>query len=242
MKIAILGSAIVGKTLAGKLASLGHDVMIGTRDPAATRARTAPGSFGDPPLSAFLAEHPSVGLGTFAEAAAHGAIVFNATSGLGSLEALKLAGAANLDGKVVVDLSNPLDFSKGMPPTLSVCNDDSLAEQIARELPGSSVVKSLNTVNAGVMVSPPPGATMFVSGDDPAAKAVVVDLLRDLGWASIVDLGALSGARGQEMYLALWVRTMAALGTPAFTMAIAMPDGTAAVTPAGPASDPTTRD
>lgn len=225
MKIAILGSAIVGKTLAGKLASLGHDVMIGTRDPAATRARTAPGSFGDPPLSAFLAERPSVGLGTFAEAAAHGAIVFNATSGLGSLEALKLAGAANLDGKVVVDLSNPLDFSKGMPPTLSVCNDDSLGEQVQRAFPGARVVKTLNTVNAYLMVAPGMLAggdhTMFVCGDDADAKATVTGILKDwFGWQDVLDLGGIAMSRGTEMYLPLWVRLYGALQNPMFTIKV----------------------
>lgn len=225
MKIAILGSAIVGKTLADKLASLGHDVMIGTRDPAATRARTAPGSFGEPPLSAFLAEHPSVGLGTFAEAAAHGAIVFNATSGLGSLEALKLAGAANLDGKVVVDLSNPLDFSKGMPPTLSVCNDDSLGEQVQRAFPGAKVVKTLNTVNAYLMVAPGMLAggdhTMFVCGDDPAAKATVTGILKDwFGWQDVLDLGGIAMSRGTEMYLPLWARLYGALQNPMFTIKV----------------------
>ncbi len=225
MKIAVLGSAIVGKTLAGKLASLGHDVMIGTRDPAATRARTAPGSFGDPPLSAFLAEHPSIGLGTFAEAAAHGAMVFNATSGQGSLEALKLAGAANLDGKIVVDLSNPLDFSRGMPPTLSVCNDDSLGEQVQRAFPGAKVVKTLNTVNAYLMVAPGTLAggdhTMFVCGDDAGAKATVTSLLKDwFGWQDVLDLGGIAMSRGTEMYLPLWVRLYGALKNPTFSIKV----------------------
>ena len=241
MKLAILGTGVVGRTLAAGWSGSGHQVVMGTRDPQATSVRPVGEAPAAPTIGEVL-EAQGIALLPLAAAAAAADVVVNATSGAASLSALRAAGPAALDGKVVLDVANPLEFSAGFPPTLSVCNDDSLAEQIARELPGSSVVKSLNTVNAGVMVSPPPGATMFVSGDDPAAKAVVVDLLRDLGWASIVDLGSLSGARGQEMYLALWVRTMAALGTPAFTMAIAMPDGTAAVTPAGPASDPTTRD
>lgn len=225
MKIAILGSAIVGKTLADKLSSLGHDVMIGTRDPAATRARTAPGSFGEPPLSAFLAEHPSVALGTFAEAAAHGEIVFNATSGAGTLAALELAGAANLDGKILVDLANPLDFSRGMPPSLTVCNTDSVGEQVQRAFPGAKVVKTLNTVNAYLMVTPGMLAggdhTMFVCGNDAAAKATVTGILKDwFGWRDVIDLGDISMSRGTEMYLPLWARLYGALQNPMFTIKV----------------------
>jgi predicted dinucleotide-binding enzyme len=225
MKIGILGTAVVGKTLAGKLASLGHDVTIGTRDPAASRARTERGSFGEPPLSAFLAEHPTVGLGTFAEAAGHGEIVLNATSGQGALAALALAGAANLDGKVLVDLSNPLDFSRGMPPTLTVCNDDSLGERIQRAFPRAKVVKTLNTVNADLMVAPALLAggdhTMFVCGDDPGAKAAVTGYLKDwFGWRDVVDLGGIAMARGTEMYLPLWVRLYGALRTPMFSVKV----------------------
>jgi predicted dinucleotide-binding enzyme len=168
MKIAILGTGIVGKTIARKLSSLGHDVWIGTRDPAATLARTAPGAFGDAPLASFVAEHPSVKVATYADAARHAELVFNATSGQGALEAARLAGPANLEGKIVVDLSNPLDFSRGMPPSLTVCNDDSLGEQLQRAVPGARVVKTLNTVNAYLMVDPGLLAggdhTMFVCG------------------------------------------------------------------------------
>ena len=225
MKLGILGSSIVGKTLAGKLSSLGHDVMIGTRDPGATRARTAPGSFGEPPLSAFLAEHPAVALGTFAEAATHGEIVLNATSGLGSLDALALAGAVNLDGKILVDLSNPLDFSRGMPPSLTICNDDSLGERIQRAFPAAKVVKTLNTVNAYLMVAPGMLAggdhTMFVCGDDSAAKATVTAMLKDwFGWKDVIDLGGIAMSRGTEMYLPLWARLYGALQNPMFTIKV----------------------
>lgn len=225
MKIGILGTAIVGKTLAGALSSLGHDVVIGTRDPDATRARTAPGAFGDPPISAFLTEHPTLSLGTFAEAAAHGEVVFNATSGLGALGALTLAGAANLDGKIVVDVSNPLDFSRGMPPTLAVCDTDSLGEQIQRAFPGAKVVKTLNTVNANLMVAPRQLAggdhTMFVCGDDAAAKARVTALLKDeFGWRDVIDLGGIAMSRGTEMYLPLWVRLYGALQNPMFSIKV----------------------
>jgi predicted dinucleotide-binding enzyme len=225
MKIAVLGTAIVGKTLADKLSALGHDVMIGTRDPVATRARTAPDSFGGPPLAAFLAEHPTIALGTLAEAARHGEIVFNASSGLGAVEAIQQAGAANLDGKIVVDISNPLDFSRGMPPSLTVCNDDSLGEQIQRAVPGAKVVKTLNTVNAYLMVAPGMLAggdhTMFVCGDDAGAKATVTSILKDwFGWQDVIDLGGIAMSRGTEMYLPLWARLYGALQNPMFTIKV----------------------
>lgn len=225
MKIAILGTGIVGKTIAHKLSSLGHDVWIGTRDPAATLARTAPGAFGDAPLASFVAEHPTVKVATLADAARHAELVFNATSGQGALEAARLAGPANLEGKIVVDLSNPLDFSRGMPPSLAVCNDDSLGEQLQRALPGARVVKTLNTVNAYLMVDPGLLAggdhTMFVCGDDPAAKGTVTSMLREwFGWKDVLDLGDITQSRGTEMYLPLWVRLYGALQNPMFSIKV----------------------
>jgi predicted dinucleotide-binding enzyme len=145
-------------------------------------------------------------------------MVFNCTAGIASLEALKAAGAQNLQGKVLVDVSNPLDFSRGMPPTHSVCNTDSLAEQIQRAFPTAKVVKSLNTVTAALMVDPSliPGVhTMFVSGNDTKAKAEVIDLLKTgFGWKEVIDLGDITAARAQEMYLALWVRLYGKFKTP----------------------------
>lgn len=225
MKFGILGTAVVGKTLAARLAGNGHDVMIGTRDPAASRARTEKGAFGDAPLSEVLAQNPSLKLGTFAEAAAHGEIVINATGGTVSLEVLGQAGAENLAGKILMDISNPLDFSKGFPPRLSVCNDDSLGEQIQRAFPAAKVVKTLNTVNAWVMVAPQQLAggdhTMFVCGDDADAKAEVTRLLCDeFGWRDVIDLGGIGMARGTEMYLPLWVRMFGALKNPMFSIKV----------------------
>jgi len=224
MKIGILGTGVVSKTLAEKFSSLGHDVMIGTRDPAASRARTARGNFGDAPLSELLAANPAIGLGTFAEAAAHGDVVLNATSGDGSLPALEAAGAKNLGGKVLLDIANPLDFSRGFPPRLSVCNDDSLGEQIQRAFPGARVVKTLNTVNAWVMVAPQALAggdhTMFLCGDDASAKDVARGLLGELGWTDILDLGGLANARGTEAYLLLWTRMFGALQKPMFSVKV----------------------
>jgi predicted dinucleotide-binding enzyme len=210
MRIGILGTGGVGQTLAGKIASLGHEVMVGTRDVQAALARTEAG-WGAEVLSKWHAEHPDVKLGTFADAAAHGEVLFNVTFGMASLDALKAAGAENLEGKILVDVSNPLDFSPGMPPSLSVSNTDSLAEQIQRAFPGARVVKSLNTVNMGVMVNPGMVAggdhTIFVSGNDDEAKAEVTQILKEwFGWKDVLDLGDITSARGPEMLLPLWLR------------------------------------
>jgi predicted dinucleotide-binding enzyme len=151
-------------------------------------------------------------------------MVVNATSGEVSLEVLGLAGAEHLAGKVLIDVANPLDFSNGFPPTLSVKDTDSLAEQIQRAFPDARVVKTLNTVNAGVMVEPAKLAgadhTIFVSGDHADAKATVTELLHSFGWQDIIDLGDLSAARGVEMLLPIWLRLMNALGTAAFNFKI----------------------
>lgn len=224
MDIGVLGSGIVGQTLSARLADLGHGVMIGTRDVAQLLAR--PAAERAPAFAEWHAQHPAVRLGTFAEAAAHGQILFNCTSGQGALNALELAGQTAVNGKVLIDISNPLDFSRGMPPSLSVCNTDSLAEQIQRAFPGVKVVKTLNTVTAAVMVNPSLVAggdhTMFVCGNDSAAKAQVVDLLKnEFGWQQVIDLGALSAARGMEMYLPLWITLMGVQGTPFFNVKIA---------------------
>jgi predicted dinucleotide-binding enzyme len=224
MKIAILGTGMVGRALAGGTASLGHEVAIGTRDPQATLARSDTGAMGSAPYSTWQADHGDVTLLPFADAAAHGELVVNATSGGSSLEVLRLAGADNLAGKVLVDVANPLDFSGGFPPTLSVKDTDSLAEQIQRAFPEARVVKTLNTLNAAMMVDPTDLAggdhTIFVSGDDADAKATVTELLGSFGWTDIIDLGDLSTARGTEMLLPIWLRLMNALGTPAFNFKI----------------------
>jgi predicted dinucleotide-binding enzyme len=218
MKIAVLGTGTVGRTIAAKLAELGHEVVIGTRDPAATLARTEPDAMGNPPFPVWQAEHPAVRLAPFAEAAAQGELVVNATGGTGSLDALTRAGERNLAGKVLLDVSNPLDFSRGFPPSLFVSDTDSLAEQIQRAFPGVRVVKSLNTMNAAVMVDPGSVGggdhSTFVSGDDAEAKQIVVELLGSMGHTDVIDLGDLSSARAAEMLLPVWLRLMRALGTP----------------------------
>jgi predicted dinucleotide-binding enzyme len=217
MKIAVLGTGMVGNTIATKLVQLGHQVMMGSR--------TANSDAGQEWLR-------SVGgkgkIGTFADAAEFGEIVFDCTNGANSLTALRQAGAANLRGKILVSVGNPLDFSKGMPPTLTVCNSDSLAEQVQREFPDTRVVKALNTVNCELMVNPslvPGDHNLFICGNDAAAKALVIEYLSDwFGWKSdnIIDLGDITGARGMEMWMPLWLRLFAKIGHPRFNLRLSI--------------------
>ncbi|HKP90996.1 MAG TPA: NAD(P)-binding domain-containing protein [Thermoleophilaceae bacterium] len=211
MRIGVLGTGVVGQTIATKLVELGHEVTMGARSAGSEKAVEWASGAGD-----------GAAEGSFADAAAHGELVFNCTAGTASLDALRAAGAEELRGKVLVDVANPLDFSGGMPPTLSVCNDDSLGEQIQREFPDARVVKTLNTVNAAVMVSGIAGSNIFVCGDDAAAKEEATRLLGDFGWPaeSVIDLGGIDAARGAEMYLPLWLRLMGATGTPAFNIGV----------------------
>jgi 8-hydroxy-5-deazaflavin:NADPH oxidoreductase len=205
MRIAVIGTGSAGRQLAAGFRRIGHDVVVGTRDPGATAQREEwSGS-----------ELPLVAL---ADAATDADLVVNATGGLVSLEALA---EVDLDGKVLVDVSNPLDFSEGFPPRLSVLNTDSLAEQIQRAHPEAMVVKALNTVNGAVMVDPgrlPEATTIFVAGDDASARDAVRTLLGELGWEDVVEFPSLDAARGLEMWLPLWVRLMATLGTADFNL------------------------
>jgi len=215
MKVAVLGTGPVGRAVAGGVAGLGHDVTIGTRDPAETSGREE--------YAAWAAEHPAVGLATFADAAAAAELVVNAAGGDVSLGILDSAGAENLAGKVLLDISNPLDGSQGFPPTLFVKDDDSLGEMIQRAHPDARVVKSLNTMNNSLMVDPQrlgEDTTVFVSGDDAGAKATVTDLLRELGHGDVIDLGGIETARGPEMWLPLWIRVNLALGGSDFNLKV----------------------
>jgi 8-hydroxy-5-deazaflavin:NADPH oxidoreductase len=223
MRIGIIGSGVVGQTLGGTLATIGHEVVLGTRSPhdLGTKRGLRKTSLGEWLEQA--GAHARVA--TFAEAAQHGETVINATGGMVSLDALRAAGDGNLEGKILIDAGNPLDFSKGMPPLLSVCNDDSLGEQIQRAFPRARVVKALNTVTAGLMVDPAAVAGgehhLFICGDDADAKAQVTSWLREwFGWRHVIDVGAISAARATEMVLPLWIRLMSALGSPMFNFRI----------------------
>jgi 8-hydroxy-5-deazaflavin:NADPH oxidoreductase len=224
VRFGILGTGVVGRTIAARLDGMGHEVMVGTRDPEGTASRAEPDTYGNPPFSVWQEEHPEVRLATFSEASAHGEMVVNATSGTVSLKVLELASETNLNGKILIDISNPLDFSKGMPPTLSVSNTDSLGEQIQRRFPDAKVVKTLHTMNAYLMVDPTQLAgadhTVFVCGDDAEAKAKVTELLQSFGWTDIIDLGDITTARGTEMVLPIWLRLFGALQKPVFNFKI----------------------
>jgi predicted dinucleotide-binding enzyme len=215
MRIGVLGTGMVGETLATKLVEVGHDVVMGAR------------SAGNDKAVAWSERFPErAGQGSFADAAAHGELIVNATAGVASVEALRAAGADNLAGKTLLDVANPLDFSGGFPPRLSVVNDDSLAEQIQREFPAARVVKALNTMNCQVMVDParvPGEHDVLMAGDDEAAKEQVTGLLEEFGWpaSAIHDLGGIGSARGLESYLPLWLSLMGWLGTGDFNIHVA---------------------
>ncbi|MBX7142627.1 MAG: NAD(P)-binding domain-containing protein [Chitinophagales bacterium] len=213
MKIAVLGTGMVGDAIASKLIQLGHEVMMGSRTANNEKAWAWVSQSG-----------PKASQGTFNDAAKFGDIVFNCTNGMGTMEALRQATAEHLNGKILIDISNPLDFSKGMPPSLFVCNTDSLAEQIQREFPETKVVKTLNTINCNVMVNPslvPGEHDVFVSGNDADAKTKVKEILKSFGWENIVDLGDITTARAAEMWVFIWVRLWGFVGHPNFNLHIA---------------------
>jgi len=212
MRIAVLGTGSVGRVLSARFAELGHTVTLGTRDPEATRARPD------------VEEVPGVSVATFADAATDVDVVVVALDGSVVLDVLRSIGPEALAGTVLVDVTNPLDFSAGVPPTLSVKDTDSLGEQVQRLLPDTKVVKTLNTMNAAVMAHPERVGdgdhTVFVSGDNPTAKAVVEGLLLELGHTDVLDLGGIETARGVEMFLPLWLRVLGALGTADFQVKV----------------------
>lgn len=225
MKIGVLGTGVVGQTIAHKLAELGHEVKIGTRDMQATMAKADPDGFGRPPFREWQRQNPGIELATLKGAAAFGEMLINAMNGAGCLQALELAGRSNLAGKSLLDISNPLDFSKGFPPSLSVSNTDSLAEQIQRAFPETRVVKSLNTMNAYIMVNPkllPESHSVFLSGNDEGARQQVRALLREFGWddEDIIDMGDITTARGSEQLLPIWTRLFNSSQNPMFNFKV----------------------
>ena len=211
MKIAVLGTGMVGNAIGSKLVALGHDVRMGSRSATNSKATDWAKKTGA------KASH-----GTFADAAAFGEIVFNCTNGTASIEALTAAGAANLSGKIIIDVSNPLDLSRGFPPSIAFRGQDSTGEQIQRAFPAAKVVKALGTVNCQIMVDPSRvkgDHDVFVNGNDADAKARVSEILRDwFGWRSVIDLGDITRSRGVESYVVMWVHLYGALGTADFNI------------------------
>lgn len=219
MKIAVFGTGDVGQAIGAKLVSLGHEVMLGSRTATNEKAKAWVEKTG-----------AKASTGTYADAAKFGALVFNCTLGSGTIEALKMAGPGALDGKIVVDLSNPLDFSKGMPPSLFISNTDSLGEAVQREFPKARVVKTLNTMWNGLMVNPrmlPDTHVNYLCGNDSAAKAEVKQLLGTFGWKDeeLLDLGDITNARATEAVLPIWLRVWGATKNGAFNFKIVAAKG-----------------
>ena len=214
MKIAVFGTGSVGETLGSKLIELGHEVKMGSRTANNEKA-----------LAWVKKAGPKASTGTFADAAKGADLIVNATLGSGTIEAFKMAGADHSAGKVVLDLSNPLDFSKGFPPSLFISNTDSLGEALQREFPKAKVVKALNTMAATLMVNPrqlPDSHHTFVAGNDAGAKDVVKSLLQSFGWKAeeVIDVGDITGARATESYLPIWLRLYGALKVGTFNVKI----------------------
>lgn len=228
MKIAVIGTGMVGRALAGRLAGLGHDVVIGTRDVAQTLSAAEPDSRGTPAYSVWQQEHPQVRLVPFAAAGMHGEVVVNAVAGAYSVAALQGVGEENLAGKTLIDVSVPLDMSEGMPPLIHATTSDSLGEEIQRTFPQSRVVKTLNTLFNQVMIEPSrlPGLhNLFLAGDDVAAKTTARQLLGEFGWPqdAILDLGGITAARATEMYMRLYFTLAGLLQTFEFNIAVVEP-------------------
>jgi 8-hydroxy-5-deazaflavin:NADPH oxidoreductase len=218
MKIAVLGTGMVGQTLATALTAKGHEVMIGTRDVAKSLADMQPNSYGMPSFGVWHKEHTNILVGSFAEAVMFGYLIFNASNGGSSLDALTLAKANEVGNKVLIDVANDLDFSKGMPP-VSRSSDvagTGLAERIQTAFPNLRVVKTLNTMNTLVMVNPAMVAggdsTVFMSGNDADAKKITHDILQSFGWKDIMDLGDITSSRAVEMLMPIWLRAWGVLG------------------------------
>ena len=175
-RVGVLGSGEVGRRLAGAFRSRGHDVMIGSRDPA------------KPELREWLSgDGAGVEAGTFAQAAEHGELLVLAVLGNAAEEAIADAGRDNFSSKVVIDAMNPLDFSGGFPPKLSITGEDSLGERVQRALPDARVVKAFNTIGNPYFLDPKFSEgepTMLIAGDDEGAKRTVGDVLADFGWSN----------------------------------------------------------
>jgi len=201
MKVGILGSGVVGQALGRGFASRGNEVMIGSRTPESDKLKTWMEKTGK-----------MASTGTFAQAAAYGSTLVLATLGSAAEEAIDLAGLPNFRGKLVIDATNPLDFSKGMPPGLFVGTTDSLGERIQRRLPEAKVVKCFNIVGNSQMVDPTyEGVEMMICGNDKTAKEEVTRILKEFGWKGVIDVGGIEGARWLEALVPLWVRVGIAL-------------------------------
>ena len=228
MNITVLGSGVVGQALASTFSQLGHQVFMATRDPEATSKRTEPNPQSGLSFSSWYAVNQNIELVPFTAVPKSTNLFINATGGVYSLDILRDVGAEALSEKIIMDVSNPLDFSGGWPPTLALCNTDSLAENIQRTYADCSVVKTLNTLNYQVMVAPdmvPGKHQVFVSGESVEAKETVTGLLGEMGWSRdrVIDLGGIQTARGTEMMMPMWLGLMGVFGSPIMNFEIRRP-------------------
>lgn len=207
MKIGILGTGMVGEALGTKFTQLGHQVKMGSRTANNEAAAKWAKSAGN-----------NASQGTFDDAARFGEMVFICLKGAVFLDVAKTLDSSTLAGKILVDVSNPLDFSHGMPPSLSICNTNSLGEEVQKAVPSAKVIKTLNIVNCQVMVDPAKGGnpTMLVCGNDAGAKQKISGLLKEMGWRDILDIGDIKSSRGTEMLLPLWLNLFGLFGNPQF--------------------------
>lgn len=223
MKIAILGTGMVGQNLAQSLFAKGHQIMIGTRDAAKAMNSAEPSQYGMPAFGLWIKNHPQLAVGSFAQAIGFGDMVINATNGLVSLEALTQAKADTAGNKILIDVANKLQPVPGAMAK-SLANDDtSLGEEIQAAFPNLRVVKTLSTMNTYVMTNPAivhQETTAFIAGNDEAAKAEAAKLLKDFGWTDMIDLGDITGARGVEMMMAIWLRLWGVVGSKPFNFKV----------------------
>jgi 8-hydroxy-5-deazaflavin:NADPH oxidoreductase len=223
MKIAVLGAGMVGQNISQSLAAKGHSVMIGTRDAAKALTTTELSPYGMPAFGVWHKEHGELTVGSFAEAISFGDIVINAANGIVSLDALKQGRAETAGGKILIDVANKLQPVKGGMAKSLASDDTSLGEEIQTAFPNLKVVKTLSTVNTYVMTNPASvegDTTVFIAGNNDAAKATVTGLLRNFGWTGIIDLGDVTGARGVEMMMAIWLRLWGVIGNTPFNFKV----------------------
>lgn len=224
MNVAVIGTGAVGQAMSKKFSELGHQVFMGTRDVETSRNRKEQDAWGTSGIGSWIEEHPHVDLLTFKDAVKKGndLLVFG-VNGLAAIDALESIGEELLDEKIMIDISNPLDFSQGFPPSLAICNTESLGEKIQNTFPKLKVVKALNTISNPIMGNPQlikGDHVVFLCGNDPGAKEKVTEVLESFGWTSenIIDLGDISNSRGTEMVLPLWVRLMGKYQSPLFNI------------------------
>ena len=212
--------------MAENLSRLGHEVYMGTRNVANSREKSTPDAMGNPGVGVWIRKHPEVQLATFREALEKGGdLVIFAMQGMAAMNVLEEIGEEALRGKIMLDISNPLDFSQGFPPTLSMCNTESLGEKIQERFPELKVVKGLNTISSHLMGNPgllEGDHLLFICGNDEGAKDEIRALLKSFGWESrnIIDLGDITASRGTEMLLPLYLRLLGKFQTPLFNFSI----------------------